>query len=131
MDWHNVWCWVIAHRRSVSFGGVAATGVFALKAWRWFVNRYDGKVLALMSEAVRKACLEHPTMNIVLLPFRIEELGEALGRSRHRVYKSLRRLEAHGQTREVRNGEWVLGSFTQKEFLDRQWNQNMPNHTIY
>lgn len=89
--------------------------------WKWDQDRRDGKVLALMAEGAREARLEHPTMNIALIPFKIEELAKRVKRSENSVYKSLRRLEAAGKVLEVKRGEWCLGNRTQKELLNEQW----------
>lgn len=117
--WVDYWPWIT--------GGSAALGALWLWGGRivtlgqWFKNRYDGKVLSIMEEASRKARLEHPTMNIALMPFKVSELADELNRTHESVRKSLRRLDAKGKVQEVKKDEWCLGSRTQKELLDRVW----------
>jgi len=106
--WTRYWPWVA--------GAGTALGLLwlwwgrAMTLGQWLRNRYDRKVLSLMEEASRKARLEHPHMNIALLPFKISEIAADLNRTEGKVYKSLRRLEAQGKVHEVKMGEWSLGS---------------------
>jgi len=110
MDWHGFYRWIGTHKGLVSLGGLVSAGGAAVKIWKWFIHWYDGKVLSLMLEASRKARLEHPTIHIALLPFKIEDIAKETNRTHKRVYQSLRRLEAQGKVHEVKMGEWNLGS---------------------
>ena len=105
----------------LSVAGILSAVSASIKSVKWFRNRSDGKVLSIIEEASRQARLEHPGMNIALLPIKIADIASELKRNQETVYKSLRRLEARGKVIEVRKGEWCLGNRTQKEILDEQW----------
>jgi len=117
--WTRYWPWVA--------GAGTALGLLwlwwgrAMTLGQWLRNRYDRKVLSLMEEASRKARLEHPHMNIALLPFKISEIAADLNRTEGKVYKSLRRLEAQGKVHEVKMGEWSLGNQTQRGLNTKMW----------
>ncbi len=117
----HVWQWIATHKGFMSFATIGTLASACLKAWTMYRAWYDGKVLALMTEATRNTKLEHPTMNIALLPFKISEVVNELKRTETNVYKSLRRLEAAGKVHEVKHGEWCLGNQTQREILNEQW----------
>jgi|SRR5690242_14433252 len=128
-DWRaltSLWEWAKVHKvtSGLTVGGVISACGAAGRMWHWLRNRYDGKVFSLMSEAARNVRLEHPGMNIALMPIKIGDIAEEMKRSEKRVYKSLRRLETAGKVIEVKNGEWCLGNETPKESLNRQWNQS-------
>jgi len=126
VDWREVTSlldWIRVHwiASGLSLGGIVSAAGAAVKGLKWFRGRYDGKVLACMTEAGRQARLEHPGMNIGLLPFKIADITSELKRSEKSVYKSLRTLETAGAVLEVKKGEWCLGNRTQKDILDEQW----------
>src|SRR5207249_4922956 len=122
-DWREVTSlldWIRVHwiASGLSLGGIVSAAGAAVKGLKWFRGRYDGKVLACMTEADRQTRLEHPGMNIVPLPLKIADIASELNRSQKSVYKSLRTLETAGKVLEVKKGEWCLGNRTQKEVLD-------------
>jgi hypothetical protein len=92
--------------------------------WNWIDHRHDRKLFALMNDARRKARLEHPTLNLLPLPFKTAELATGLKITEARARKCLLRLETAGKVLEVKNGEWCMGNKTHKEILDDQWGQD-------
>jgi len=126
VDWRGVISlldWIKVHwiASGLSLGGIISAVGGVVKGLKWFRDRYDGKLLAVMEEAKREARLEHPGMNIALLSLKIADIANELKRSQKDVYKSLRKLEASGKILEVKKGEWCLGNRTQKDILDEQW----------
>jgi hypothetical protein len=116
---------VLGFALTVAWGVVQAVPKFARginKFWKWLLDRKDSRILRMMEEGNRNARLSNPTINLALLPYRIEDLANAkeLRWSVKSAYKSLRRLEALGKVHEVRNGEWSLGDRTQKQILNGQ-----------
>ena len=111
--WHwcaleSIWSRILAHKEIVSLATIGTLWGTSKKAFRWYLDKHDGKVLALMTDAARNARLDHPTMSIALLPTNIVDLATAVRRTQESTRKSLRRLEAAGKVREVKHGEWCL-----------------------
>jgi hypothetical protein len=124
--WASVPNWaqpvVLASAFTVAWGVVQAIPKFARginKSWKWLLNRKDSRILRVMEEGDHSTRLANPTINLALLPYRIEDLANAkeLNWSVKSAYKSLRRLEALGRVYEVRNGEWSVGDQTRKHIL--------------
>jgi hypothetical protein len=125
--WATVPSWaqpvVLGFALTVAWGVVQAVPKFARgvdKLWKWLLDRKDSRILRMMEEGNRSARLSNPTINLALLPYRIEDLAKEVKWSVKSTYKSLRRLEALGKVHEIRNGEWSLGDRTQRQILNGQ-----------
>ena len=81
----------------------ASKTVFSV--YRWCLAKYDGKILGLLEEALRRARLTGP--NITVGASSLADVSAAAERSEESAYRSLRRLEKQGKVKESKDG-WVL-----------------------
>jgi len=102
---HPVWAGIGA-----IIGAFTTTIIKFKDVKKWFVDRHDGKVLRILSEARRTAQVNiRPRQTVLFLPFSFQEIVKDVARSEKSVYATLRRLEDRGEVHEVRDG-WNLGA---------------------
>lgn len=104
--WHGL-AWI--EKAAIAAAG-AITSLFGaskpvLSVYQWCIGKYDGKILGLLEEALRRARLSGP--NITVEASSLKDISEAAERSEESTYRSLRRLEKQGKVREFKAG-WVL-----------------------
>jgi hypothetical protein len=102
---HPVWAGIAAAIAALTTAFIKFRAVKKL-----LVERHDGRVLRLLSEARRTAQVNmRPGQTALFLPFPLQEIVKDAGRSEKSVRRTLRRLEDRADVHEVRDG-WNLGA---------------------
>jgi hypothetical protein len=102
MDWHKAWDWIVAHKGSVSLGGLVALWGIIVKARQWILHRwYDAPILKLIEsqnvkwtlESIQKAFPNRSPASLENTLKRLLASGQVYGVSGGYVSSAMHRLD--------------------------------------